>query len=97
MNKILAPLTVEGTEVTTQTLRNVVEKMKRLPEAFKAMDLIGAVPSKGNDIHFQQEVLNRVMQRWRRMNLVTFKKKHWAVMPGGWDKFLEAWRETENQ
>lgn len=97
MNKILAPLTVEGTEVTTQTLRDVVQKMKRLPERFKAMDLIGAVPSKGHDIHFQQEVLNRLMQRWRRMNLVTFEKKHWTLMPGGRDKLLKALEESEQQ
>lgn len=97
MNTILAPLTVEGTKVTTQTLQDVVQKMNRLPERFKAMDLISAVPSKGNDIHFQQEVLNRVMQRWRRMGLVKFEKKHWTLVPGGRDQLLKALEETGRQ
>lgn len=97
MDKILAPMTVEGTTVTTQTLRKVVDKMANVPAKFEAMDLISAIPQKGNDIHFQQEVMNRLMQRWRRMGLVEYKQKRWRLLPGAWDTLQKAWRDAPSE
>ena len=87
---------MEGTEITTQTLRKVVDRMANVPHSFVALDLIAAIPQKGNSVHFQQEVMNRLMQRWRRMDLVQFKQQRWTLLPGAWDKFQDAWRETSS-
>lgn len=95
-DKIFAPMVVEGTSVTTQDLRKVHDKIANLPHKFIGMDLVSVLPERGHSIHFQQEISNRLLQRWRKMGLVVFKNKQWSLTKGAWDKIQEAWRDTRD-
>lgn len=95
--KMLAPMRVENAIMTTQVLRRVIDRIANAPTRFEATDLIAAIPNVTGGVHFQQEVLNRLMQRWRRMGLVVFEKKRWTLTRGAWDRMQAEWSRTRDE
>jgi len=79
-SKIFAPMTVEGELID---LSRMVTALANAPVRFRAVDLIRAI---NGSYQFSQEVLNRLMQRWRRLGLCTFNKGRWSLTDGAWDR-----------
>lgn len=79
-HKIIAPLTVEDVYISKTIVRNIVGEIIRRKNEFVGMDLIKHITQIDSNIHFQQEVTNRLLQRWRRLGLISFKSKKWKVV-----------------
>ena len=88
----LKPMSVLGYTVTRANLVAVVYHLADTPDRFTSMDLVGPLPAWS--FHWQQEVANRLMQRWRKLGLVSFKTGRWRLAPGAWDALQAAARLT---
>jgi len=83
--RIFAPMKVEGQQVD---LSRMVDVLASAPERFKACELVRAIPG---DYHFAQEVLNRLMQRWRKLGLCVFEKGgRWRLTEDAWSRIQDA-------
>jgi len=87
-NVALQPLRVLGVDVTTADLIEVAMSLANAPHAFIAMDLVGSLPDHG--WHWKQEVINRLLQRWRKLGLVAFKTARWTMSNKAWGDLQSA-------
>ena len=87
----LKPMTVLGHEVSRAHLVAVVYGLANIPDRFIAMDILGPLPDHG--CHWKQEVANRLLQRWRKLGLASFKTGRWRLASGGWDALQSAARD----
>lgn len=86
---ICKPFCVMGQPVTSRQIADAIDLLAHTPSAFIAMDLVPAVLP-GASFHNKQEALNRLFQRWRKLDLVTFNRGRWRLNRGAWDKMQSA-------
>jgi hypothetical protein len=89
----LKPMNVLGHAVTSADLVAVVDGLANAPDRFIAMDILGPLPQHGG--HWKQEVANRLLQRWRKLALVSFKAGRWSLSRGAWDVLQSAFPLTQ--
>ncbi len=93
--KITKGLIVNGFEITTEHVQKMIIGMANIPHAFASSDLVVAMRDIPISYHDKQEALNRLFQRWRKLNLVSFKKGKWTLTNDSWDRFQIAVRNTK--
>ena len=88
---IVKPLRSGRLMVTPEQVIAIINELANVPERFKASDLVSALP--GDDYPLQQEILNRLMQRWRKLGLCVFDSGgRWRLTTNGWPTMQAAIR-----
>lgn len=94
--KTVQSLSAMGEDFTTKDVCRIIDGIANVPANFRASDLVGYVQSRDepfdgpNSYHLKQEVLNRLFQRWRKLDLVRFEKGRWKLASGAWEKMQAA-------
>ncbi len=88
---ICKPFTIWGDEVTPAMIRDAINLIANFPSGFRSGSLCRAIyPDGAVRTHQREEAVNRLMQRWRKLGLVTFAKGRWWLEKGAWDKLQHA-------
>lgn len=89
MDTICKPFRVAGNEVTGDQIARAIDLLANADPAFEASILTRAILPL-ESYHASQEAVNRLMQRWRKLGLATFKSGRWKLTAGAWDKMQTA-------
>lgn len=89
VEKIAQSFTSCGQRVSARQIADAIDLLANAPTAFEASDLAPAILPHAT-YHGTQEALNRLMQRWRKLGLVSFKTGRWRLEAGAWDTMQTA-------
>lgn len=81
---ICKPFSVFGSDVTARQIADAIDLLADARTEFIGMDLCPALLP-GSTFHAKQEASNRLLQRWRKLGLIRFKRGRWSLATGAWD------------
>lgn len=90
---IARPFTVYGMEVTDRQIADAIDLLANLPWNFEGWQLGRALLPDATG-HERQEATNRLLQRWRKLGLVTFKTGRWTLARAAWPAMQTAARDV---
>lgn len=86
---IAKPFSVYGIDITSRHIANAIDRLANLPSGFAASVLgLALVPTASG--YERQEATNRLLQRWRKLDLAEFERGKWRLRKGAWDKLQAA-------
>lgn len=90
---IAKPFNVGISKVTSEQIVRAIDRLANIPMRFPASDLVPAVLP-GESYVVKQEALNRLLQRWRKLGLVSFSRGKWQLSNGAWETMQLAARQA---
>ena len=83
--------------ISPANVSGLIMGFANVPHKFKNTELINHNIIKGMSYQEWQELLNRLFQRWRKMDLVQYERGKWSLTRGAWDTFQQAVSKTQTQ
>lgn len=98
---IVKPFKVGGHCVTSRMIADAIDLLANLPDGIHSRQLFSAIFPAGEPFRYaRDEALNRLFQRWRKLDLIAFQRGRWWLKRGAWEKMqaqaIEA-RRAETQ
>lgn len=98
---ITKPFRVDGNLVTSRMIADAIDLLANLPDGIRARQLSSAIFPDGEPFRYARvAALDRLFQRWRKLDLFAFQQGRWWIRPGAWEKMqaqaIEA-RRAETQ